>query len=73
MPEEIDLDIDPMLFYAAIIEDRVEMLDSLAMAGDIGGPLAAGVGEQMADICRTEIAQAQEQLDRLIEEDTTWS
>jgi hypothetical protein len=73
-PEDgIHLDIDPMLFFAAVIEEQIEVMDMTDIAKDAGGML--GMADMMSgvgDIARHQIEMAQESLDRLIAEDTTW-
>lgn len=74
-PEEtFDLDIDPMLFFAAVIEEQVEVLTMITDAGAAGifGTGMGSLSDGVADIARDQIEQAQEQLDRLIAEDETW-
>jgi hypothetical protein len=62
--EEIHLDIDPMLFYATVIEDDLAILDMLDMA--------PGLFDGMAEIGHEKLAEAQTALDALIEADKTW-
>lgn len=67
-----DLEVDQMLFLAAVIEDE---LDGLAVMTD---PVltemfsVAGLSDGVAEICRANVASAQARLDWLIAEDTTW-
>jgi hypothetical protein len=70
--EEVHLDIDEMLFFAAVIEEQVEVLDAIEnpIMGDMFS--IAGLGEGVAEICREQIRTAQEALDALIEADKTW-
>jgi hypothetical protein len=70
--EEIHLDVDPMLFYAIVIEDELALLD--AMTNPIMGDMfsVTGFPEGMADIAREKAAEAQTALDALIEADKTW-
>jgi len=63
----VDIDIDPMLFYAAVIEEQLDVLDMVADMGAIFVHM-----EGVADIAHEHLASAQEALDRLIEEDTSW-
>ena len=55
-------DVDPLLFYALAIEDQIAVLDMLVMFPMDG----------VADVAREQIAAAQVELDRLIDEDDTW-
>lgn len=70
----IDLDVDPMLFFAAVIEDQEAVLNAIdspefdALAGPGMVPLSMGV----AMVAREHLHSAQEQLDRLVEADETW-
>lgn len=65
-----NIDVDGMLFLAAIIEDQIEMLDASAGLATIPGGEA--VYEGVAQICRDQIEMAQAQLDTIIAKDTTW-
>jgi hypothetical protein len=62
--EEVHLDIDPMLFFATVIEDDLAILDMLDMA--------PGLFPNMAEVGHQKLAEAQAALDALIEADTTW-
>jgi hypothetical protein len=61
----VDIEIDPMVFFAVAIEQELQGLEVVAM-------LPPEIGEGVAEICHRNIAQAQETLDRLIAEDETW-
>lgn len=67
----IDLNVDPMLFFATVIEDQEAVLAAMASpeAEAMGlAPLSMGV----AMVAREHLHSAQEQLDRLVEADETW-
>jgi hypothetical protein len=69
--EEIHLDIDPMLFYAMVIEDEMDLIGVFDGAmGMLGMP--ADVTAGVSGIAREKIEQAQAELDALIEADKTW-
>lgn len=72
--EEVHLDADPMLFLALVIEDQIALVESIDKASDMFGgmPGMGSLAGGVADVGREKIAEAQEALDRLIEEDTTW-
>lgn len=74
MSDDFDLDVDPMLFLALVIEDQIALVETLDIAGDpFGGiPGMSSLTEGVADVARRKIAEAQADLDRLIEADTTW-
>lgn len=73
-PEHVfDLDVDPLLFFAAVIEDQTELLDVFPTAVGMFGPGLASIGEGVAEIARRQVEQAQAALDRLIAEDDTWA
>ena len=65
-----DLEIDLMLFYAAVIEEQIEVLAMTAQMGDVFGD--NDISKGVADICREQLTMAQTSLDELIAEDTTW-
>lgn len=64
------LDIDPMLFFALVIEDQIAVLDMFT-TGAAGFPVP-GLADGVADIARNQIASAQAELDTLIAADDTW-
>lgn len=62
------LDIDPMLFLDAVVEQQLEVL--AAVKSDLFG--IAGLGDGVAEIAQRELDRAQTALDNLIAEDDTW-
>ena len=67
---EIHIDVDPMLYLAAFIEDNLDTIDHLKSAGDMmGAPEFAGA---VASVGHDAIAHAHEQLESLIAADKTW-
>jgi hypothetical protein len=68
----MDFDIDPMLFLQTALDDQVEIALGLP---EMGG-MMFGVADEMfagvAEIAHEKAAEAQAQLDALIEADETW-
>lgn len=69
--EEVHIDVDPMLFYAMVIEDEMALIEVFDGAmGMLGMP--ADVTAGVSGIAREKATEAQVQLDALIEADKTW-
>jgi len=68
-----NLDIDPMIFLQAVIDEQIEVIDMSATMAGFFGPEIPHVSEGVIEIARTQIARAQATLDILIAEDDTWS
>jgi hypothetical protein len=64
------IEIDPLLFFAAVIEDNLAIVDDARRAETLIGMM--GLGDRMAEAAHADLARAQEQVDRLIAEDPSW-
>jgi hypothetical protein len=73
--DEVHIDIDPMLFMQAVVDDQLVLIDSIKAAGEgFGGmPGLGSLADGVVEVGREKVAEAQEHLDQLIAEDPTWS
>jgi hypothetical protein len=72
--EKINLDLDPMLFMQAAVDEQLAMLGSLDLAAAMGGgmPGMFGILDAMSEVGTEKIVEAQTALDTLVENDPTW-
>jgi hypothetical protein len=67
-----DVEIDPMMFLQAVIDDQVEVL-GMAKSGALAFGSVPSLADGVADLARGQIEKAQDALDKMIAEDFTWS
>jgi len=72
--DDFDLDIDPMLFMQLVVDDHLELIDSITSAGAAFGPVPGmgSLADGVAEVGREKLAEAQAHLDMLVATDPTW-
>jgi hypothetical protein len=71
------IEIDPLLFMQAVVDDHLELIESIEDAGAAFGPMIGMPGMDalagsVADVGREKVTEAQEHLDMLVATDPTW-